>query len=130
MRYAEPDSIALKVVDGLTHRRVVDDLGFGDGAGGQRGSADLVDPARNSLGPVSDAAQGVIGEQGDTVLEPGDFEMVLDVGQGDVERERLDVTALGDPLGKGGVGGELEHTAQLGLSDQDQGGQGLAVELG
>lgn len=35
--------------------------------------------------------------------------MVLDVGKGGVERDRLDVTALSEALGEVGTGGELEH---------------------
>ena len=37
---------------------------------------------------------------------------------------------MGDTLGEGGMGGELQHAAQFGLTDEDEGGQGLAVELG
>jgi hypothetical protein len=40
------------------------------------------------------------------------------------------MTAMRDALGKGSVGGELQHAAQFGLTDEDEGGQGLAVELG
>ena len=37
---------------------------------------------------------------------------------------------MGNALGKGSVCGELKHTAQFRLTDEDESGEGLAVELG
>ena len=117
------------MIDGLADGSVIDDFRFGDGSGSERGDADLVNLSGDTLGPFGDALESIVGEKGMMIMDAGDLEMMLDVGEGRLKIERLDMSAVRDTLGKGGMGGELQHTFEFGLTDEDESGQRLAVEL-
>jgi hypothetical protein len=91
-------SLAFKLVDRLADGRVVDHFGLCHSAGNQRRRTDLIESARDTLGPVSDALEGVIGEVRSALLESGDLKVMLDVSQRGLQWERLYVAAMGDAL--------------------------------
>ena len=123
-------SVAFEIDDGLTDRGVVDDFGLGNRASNHGSDTDLVNAARDALRPLGDALESIVGEQGDGVTAASNLEMMLDVGQGDIERERIEVATMGNALGEGSVRGELEHAAQFGLTNEDESRKRLAVKLG
>lgn len=104
------------MIDGLADGRIVDDFGFSDGTGGECGDADLINFSGDTLSPLGNALESVVGEKGLMIMDAGDLEMMLDVGEGGLKVEGFDVGAMRDALGEGGMGGELQHTFEFGLA--------------
>jgi hypothetical protein len=99
-----------------------------DHASHERGGADLVDAARQDFGVVEDAAEGIVGKQGFAQVA-GHVDAVADVGDDFGQTERAEMVTDAEALVEGFIHRQLQRTAQLEMSDEQEHGQGLAVHL-
>ena len=89
----------------------------------------MVDAARDPLGVFKDAGDGIVGEEGAS-RETGDLDVVADVADGLLEIEGREVIADGEALVEGLVDGKTQSGAEVRVTDEQQGGEGLGIHLG
>jgi hypothetical protein len=120
--------MAVDVGDGFADGAFVEDALLVNHAGQEGGGAKEVNLAGDALGVIEDAAQRVVAEEL-AALKAGDPDVVLDISNGVLQVEGLEMVADGQALVEGLVAGQAQGVAQDGLADQEQRGQGMAVHL-
>jgi hypothetical protein len=105
----------------------IEDLFVFGGAEEESGAADVVDEAGNTFGLVVQGGDEGIGEKLSGVT--GDGQLMFEVSGGFGQVEGREGIADGDALVESLVGGEAEFGGQIGLADQDEGEEGVGIEI-
>jgi len=121
-------AVLVEIGNRLADGGLFDHLAFFTGSHEESGGTQAVDQARDALGVFVDAGQGIIGKKG-TGFVIGELDMVADIGDGLGQVKRRQVEMGGNALVEGFMGGQLQDAAQLGLANQEQDAQGLAVHF-
>ena len=116
----------IDVGDGFADRAFIQCGLLVNQSGHERGVAELVDAARQALGVLEDAGHGIVGEERAGGVA-SDLDVVTDVADSFLKVQRAEVIAHCEPLIERLVDREAHGAAQIGMADQDQGRQGVAV---
>jgi len=122
-------AVLVKIGDGLADGGLFDHLVLFTGSHQESGNAQAVNQARDAFGILVNTRQGVIGKERSGLVF-GQLDVVTDIGDGLSQVKRRQVVVGGDALVKGFMGGQAQDAAQLGLANQEQNAQGLAVHIG
>ena len=93
----------------------------------ESGATNVVDEAGNAFGLVVQGGDEGIGEKLAGVT--GDGQLMFDVSGSFGQVEGREGIADGDALVEGLVGSEAEFCGQIGLADQDEGEEGVGIEI-
>jgi len=95
----------------------------------KRGGAEAIDLPGNTFGVIIDASEGIIRKESAAFVTV-ENDLVADISHRLGQVKRREMIGGGQAVEKGVVRGQAQGAAQFGLTNQQQGSQGLAVHMG